>query len=411
MKLKLFAITIISCLILTSCTSNVIPESSMVVETTETLETESVTTEETTFEETEEQVDRILATVNSMTDFEKICQLFIVTPEQLLNATGVYYDEVTEPDIYTELAIEKYPVSGLIYFSQNLENRQQIYDMNADFQRYSKYGLFISVDEEGGEISRLAGNGIEGMTELEYISWYAEQENSKELFRYVGSTLGSELHSLGFNLDFAPVADIEINSNNTMGERMPGSDPYKSAELVAEEVSAMQAEKVCATLKHFPGLGATVTDTHKGNTYLERNYEDLSVCEFIPFKSGIDAGAEFVMVSHAIASGLGEELPSDLSKFIVTDILRDELEFGGIIITDAHSGMASITDTYTSAEASVAALKAGVDIVLMPDDLNESVEAVFEAIGNDEELRKHIDDSVYRVLSVKEKYGIKSYDN
>ena len=350
--------------------------------------------------------DEILNIMENMSTYEKVCQLFIVTPEQLVNADGNEYSVVTVAGEVTKSALEDYPIGGIIYFSQNAKDRQQIIDMNTNLQEYSKYGLFISVDEEGGSISRLAKNGIEGVTPLNDMSWYGSQDNSIELVSEVGNTLGTELKELGFNLDFAPVADIDINPNNTMGERLFSSDPNIVADLVSAEVVSMQNAGVCATLKHFPGLGATETDTHYGSAILNRTYEELSETEFIPFQSGIDAGVDCIMVSHAIATGIGETEPSDLSYKVVTEILRNQLNFKGITITDAHTGMESITDEYTSEEATIKSIEAGMDIVLMPDDLNASIDAVLTAYQNDEEMQSKINDSVYRILSIKKKYGI-----
>lgn len=348
----------------------------------------------------------IINIINNMTEHEKICQLFIVTPEQLVNANGNAFNTVTEAGDTTKASLENYPVAGVIYFGQNVVSREQIIAMNNNLQEFSKYGLFISVDEEGGEISRLARNNIEGVTHLQDMSYYGSLDNNIDEVAKVGSTLGLELKSLGFNVDFAPVADIEISSNHTMGERMFSDDPEVVGVLVSAEVTNMQNQGVCATLKHFPGLGATESDTHYGSVVLNRTIDQLRSAEFIPFKKGIDSGVEFVMVSHTVATGIGDNEPSDLSKEVVTDLLRNELGFNGITITDAHTGMESITSQYTSAQATIEALKAGIDIVLMPDDLNSSINAVENAIRSGEISMDRIDESLYRILSVKKEYGI-----
>lgn len=348
----------------------------------------------------------IINIINNMTKYEKICQLFIVTPEQLVNANGNTFNTVTEAGDTTKSSLENYPVAGVIYFGQNVVSREQIIAMNNNLQEFSKYGLFISVDEEGGEISRLARNNIEGVTHLQDMSYYGSLDNNVDEVAKVGSTLGSELKSLGFNVDFAPVADIEINPNHTMGERMFSDDPEVVGVLVSAEVINMQNQGVCATLKHFPGLGATESDTHYGSVVLNRTINQLRSTEFIPFKKGIDSGVEFIMVSHTVATGIGDNEPSDLSKEVVTDLLRNELGFNGITITDAHTGMESITSQYTSAQATIEALKAGIDIVLMPDDLNSSINAVENSIQSGEISMDRIDESLYRILSVKKEYGI-----
>mgnify|MGYP002331356417 CR=1 FL=1 len=169
---------------------------------------------------------------------------------------------------------------------------------------------------------------------------------------------------------------------------------------------SIQTGGIIPCLKHFPGYGSAVTDDHYGTSVLEKTEAELESCDFLPFAAGIEAGAPFVMVSHlSVPEVVGDETPSDLSSKIVSDLLRNKLGFTGVIITDSHQ-MASITDHYTSAEAAVAAIAAGCDMVLMPEDLQEAFDGLKAAVEDGTLTEARIDESVRRILTVKAAYGL-----
>lgn len=342
--------------------------------------------------------------VQQMTLEEKVCQKFIVTPESLTGFNGT----VVAAGDMTRTALETYPVGGLIYFSANLETQEQTREMLTNTQNYAQelsgIGVFLAVDEEGGTVARAADSlGTTAFSDMSVYGADADTEKANE----IGSTIGNDLKALGFNLDFAPVADVNLNSKNELGNRIFSSDPAVVASMSAGVVTGLQNSGVCATLKHFPGLGAGDGNTHRGSVYIERTLEELEQAEFPAFQGGIAAGADFVMVGHQITSGSGDNLPGDLSSVVITQWLKNELGFQGIVITDAQN-MGAITANYSPGEAAVQSFSAGVDIVLMPDDLPEAVDAVVKAVENGTLEESSIDESVTKILTKKEKSGLLS---
>ncbi len=338
--------------------------------------------------------------MDSMTLREKIYQMFFVTPEGL---TG--YDTVTAAGDVTKQAIKTYPVGGIIYFASNLQNQEQTQQMIENTQSYSKIPLFIGVDEEGGIVSRLGSNPEMGVTAFANMADYGSAGDPEAVYD-VGATLGKELKQLGFNLDFAPVCDIVTNPNNTeIGPRSFSSDPQVAATMVPKLVQGLQDNGVASSLKHFPGHGSTSADSHSGLSSTDRTFDELRQAELIPFEAGIQAGAQFVMVSHMSVPSINEDnTPCDLSPAII-GLLRDELEYTGIVITDSHA-MGAITQYYTASEAALAAVNAGVDMILMPNHLEEAAVSVMRAVEDGQIPESRIDESVLRILTAKYALGI-----
>lgn len=218
----------------------------------------------------------------------------------------------------------------------------------------------------------------------------------------VGETLGKELSDLGFNVDFAPDADVVINENNTeIGDRSFGADPELTAEMVSKVVKGLEENGVSATLKHFPGHGSTVVDSHTGYSESVRTIEQIRETELLPFKAGIEAGADFVMISHVTLVNVTEEkVPSSVSGEIITDLLINELGYKGIVITDSFS-MGAITKEYNTADAVTKAVSAGADMILMPTDLNTAYTALLEAVENGVISEERIKKSVRKILTLK----------
>lgn len=333
---------------------------------------------------------------------QKVCQMFITTPEQLSG-----WDIVTLYDEVIQDSIINYPIGGLIMFSENLETTDQTSQMIGDIQdcalSNSGIGMFMSVDEEGGTVARVAD--ALGTTAFDEMVTYGEQNDTHVSYE-IGYTIGTDLKALGFNLDFAPVADVNISDASELGGRIFSADPDVVANMASNVAIGLKDAGVCATLKHFPGLGGAEGNTHTDtNVTINRSVDDLRASDFVPFKEGIKAGADFVMVGHQIISGVGDWLPSDLSYTVVTELLRNELGFDGIIVTDSQM-MNTITEVYTPAEASVMAVNAGVDIILMPANLVEAIDAVCEAVENGEIDSARIDESVLRILNKKYEMGL-----
>lgn len=341
--------------------------------------------------------------LDTMTLEEKLWQLFFVTPEAL---TGE--EAVTESsDALTQALAEK-PVGGVILFARNLISREQTMALLADVQSASRLAPFLGVDEEGGTVSRVGANSAMGVTQLQDMSIYGASGDASALYGDLYD-LAQSLNELGFNVDFAPVADVTTGSDeNPMKLRSFSSDPERCASMVSVSVGALQDGGVAACLKHFPGYGTATADDHNGSVSLDRTLEQLEQTEFVPFSAGIGKGAYFVMVSHlSVPAVTGDDTPADLSEKLVTELLRNTLHFQNVVITDAHN-MGSIAQNYTSAEAAVAALRAGVDMILMPQDLQEAYDGVTKAIADGVLTEDRIDRSVLRILNVKIQLGLLS---
>ena len=348
--------------------------------------------------DTSDLTAQIQSYLASMTQEEKIWQLFITTPESL---TGV--NLATQAGDTTRAALAEKPVGGICYFAANLVDREQTISMLSNTQSYAKTPLFLCVDEEGGRVSRVGSNEAMGVTHFEAAADYGARADMAEVYQ-VGSALAQALSALGFNVDFAPVADVVTNPNNTeIGDRSYSDDPQVAAAMVSAMVEGLQRGGMVSCLKHFPGHGSTENDTHEGKSVSNRTVEELRSCEWIPFQAGIDKGAAMVMVSHLTNANLSD-LPSDLSAQVMT-YLREELGFQGLIVTDSHQ-MGAITDYYESGEAAVLALQAGADMVLMPQDLQAAFDGVQAALEDGTLTQARIDESVMRILAVKFSFGI-----
>ena len=341
--------------------------------------------------------------LDTMTLEEKLWQLFFVAPEAL---TGE--EAVTESSDALQQALTEKPVGGVILFARNLISREQTVSLLADVKSASRLAPFLGVDEEGGTVSRVGANSAMGVTQLQDMSVYGASGDASALYGDLYN-LAQSLNTLGFNVDFAPEADVTTGSDeNPMKLRSFSSDPERCASMVSVSVGALQDGGVAACLKHFPGYGTATADDHNGSVSLDRTLEQLEQTEFVPFSAGIDKGAYFVMVSHlSVPAVTGDDTPADLSEKLVTELLRNTLHFQNIVITDAQN-MGSIAQNYTSAEAAVAALRAGVDMVLMPQDLQEAYDGVTKAIADGVLTEDRIDRSVLRILNVKIQLGLLS---
>lgn len=338
----------------------------------------------------------------SMTQDEKLWQLFFVTPEALTNVNTATVGGET-----TKNALQTYPIGGIIYFAKNLETREQAAAMLANTQSYSRIPLFLGTDEEGGTVSRIGANEALGGTKVADMRSYGQSADPAQVYN-AGQTLAANLTGLGFNLDFAPDCDVVSGADSVIGSRSFSSDPELCASLAGVIVKSLRAGGVVSCLKHFPGYGSATVDDHNGTSIIEKSLEELQATDLVPFQSIISSedSAPFVMVTHlSYPNVVGDDTPADLSSAIVTDLLRETLGFRNVIITDSHA-MASITDRYSAGEAAVKALAAGCDMILMPADLQAAFDAVKAAVADGTLTQTRIDESVLRILTVKAEFGI-----
>lgn len=332
----------------------------------------------------------------------KIGQLFTVSLYTLDDTDSKNQTAVTDQMKQT---LKKYPVGGVILFSKNMNTPKQTKKLTSDLQKASYVPLFLAVDEEGGSVSRAASNKKMGMTQYPSAREIGETYDEDQIAK-MGRNQSRELADLGFNMNLAPVADVLSNANNTeIGDRSFGSDPEKVSDIVSNLVKNMQKEQISATLKHFPGSGETDGDTHRGGVETSQSIATLRKIDFEPFKAGIKAKADAVMVSHLMLSNVTDEKePSSLSHRVVTDILRKELEYDGLVMTDAMN-MKAITDNYSASQAAVKAVQAGIDMIVMPENLGQAYQAVQKAVKEGKISESRLDESVERIIYVKLKRG------
>ena len=332
---------------------------------------------------------------------EKVYQLFITKPEQLSPDEEFLHEYPNTKD-----ELKKYPVGGLIYFEENLVSKDQCEEMLKKVKSRTKTGLFISVDEEGGEVARVGNNPDMETSTFPNTGDIGKSGNAEDAYNE-GLTIGKDLKKLGFNFDFAPVADVNSNKKNpVIGTRAFSNDPAVVSQMVERSVAGFRDSGVICTLKHFPGHGDTETDSHYGYAETKKTLEELESCELVPFKAGIAAGAPVVMAGHITAPSVtNNDIPASLSKDIITGLLREKLGFTGLVVTDSFQ-MQAVTDSYTSAEAAVMAIDAGCDMILMPEDLEEAANGITDAVNKNKLTEDRINESVMRILKLKIEYGI-----
>ena len=338
--------------------------------------------------------------IEKMTVEQKVAQLFFVLPDSLSQVS-----QTTQVGELTASAFRQYPVGGIVYMENQILSEEQLTDMNQEFCRLSQEILgvdpFLAVDEEGGSVTRIAGNPAFPVTDVGDMADVGSTRDPNQAYQ-VGVTLGTYLHQYGFNLDFAPVADVLTNPSNTVVSRRSfGSEPELVADMVAAEVRGLGENSIRSALKHFPGHGATAEDSHEGFAYANRSLEQLRSCELLPFQAGIDAGADFVMVGHLCYPQIDESgEPASISSWAVTQLLKEEMGFTGVAITDAMN-MGAIANHYSSAEAAVRAVQAGIDMILMPADFISAYNGVLEAVNNGSISQERLNDALTRILTVK----------
>ncbi len=338
---------------------------------------------------------------------EKVGQLFIVRPDAIDPALSDAYVHDTVNSGVTALSdtmremLAEYPVGGFILFHGNLESPEQVTAFNAALTDACPIAPFLSIDEEGGIVARLARHAAFDLPRFKSAAAVGAAGTALEM----GQTIGAYLNSYGFNLDFAPVADVNTNPYNpVIGSRAFSADPEIAGEMAAAMAEGLRENGVIPTFKHFPGHGDTKEDSHLGLAVSQKTLEELQSCEFLPFLQA--QNTDMVMVGHiAVPEITGDLTPATLSPEIVTGILKAQLNFGGLVVTDAMN-MGAITESYSSAEAAVLALQAGCDLILMPYDLKEAFDGVVAAAEDGTLSLEWLEETVRRILEFKMVHGI-----
>lgn len=356
--------------------------------------------------------------IRHMTVEEKIGQMLMPSIRYTdgTNVGEVSGTPVTKMVPELENMIQKYNIGGVILFAQNVQNTEQTTRLTYDIQKASpKIPLFIGTDQEGGlvyrlqEGTKLPGNMAIGAT------------RSEDLAYKNGQVVGSELKAVGINWNLAPVADVNVNPlNPVIGIRSFGGDPELVSDMTIQYMKGEQSEGVAACLKHFPGHGDVAIDSHLGLGSVDKDRETLDRIELKPFRDAINAGADAIMTAHLSFPALDDTkvtmtapdgtikeitMPATLSYKILTELLRNEMDFEGVIITDAMN-MKAISDNFGPVDATVKAVKAGADIVLMPMDLDGAYNELVKEVKEGTISESRIDQSVRRILTLKFKTGI-----
>ncbi len=335
--------------------------------------------------------EKILA---GMTLKEKVGQLFQV---------GFPGKEVG-PEIRS--MITEFKVGGVILFARNISGPDQLTDLTEELQDLSDNPLLISTDQEGGTVNR-----VFGVTHFPSSMALGATRNPC-LARSQGEVMAAELGVLGINLNLAPVLDVNVNPENpVIGVRSLGEDPELVAEMGCSLILGLQAGGIATCAKHFPGHGDTEIDSHLALPEIGHQRERLEEVELLPFRRAIEGKVDCIMTAHVYLPEMAEKpgTPATLSRNVLTGLLREEMEFQGLIITDCME-MKAISDNFGTAEGAVGAIKAGADMVLVSHNFNAQVEAfnrVFEAVKKGKIDRERIDTSVLRVISLKDKLGKK----
>ncbi|ALX50660.1 MULTISPECIES: beta-N-acetylhexosaminidase [Lentibacillus] len=313
----------------------------------------------------------------------------------------------TEMTTETKDIIQKYHVGGIILYANNINSKTQTVNFlkgmkaaNAD----NSYPLFLGVDEEGGRVTRMP-DGVKSLPSSRSIG----ELSDKNVSFNVGTILGEQMKALGFNLDFAPVLDVNSNPDNSViGDRSFGDDPDIVARMGIQTMKGVQSEGIISVIKHFPGHGDTSKDSHLQLPKVDKSYKELSKLELIPFKRAISEGADVSMVAHILLPKIDANDPASMSKEVITGILREDFNFDGVVMTDDLT-MEAITDHYHVAQAAVQAVKAGADSLLVghnPDLISTVFDKLKEAVENGEISEDRIDESVERITDLKENYQL-----
>lgn len=307
------------------------------------------------------------------------------------------------PDKDAAALAKKYNLGGYILFGRDFKGKTKdaVVKNIQECQNASKIAMFIAVDEEGGTVNRVSTN--KNFRKYPFASpQYLYKHGGMERIKSDAKEKSELLRSIGINLNFAPVADISTNKNDFIYKRSFAKSPQKTAEYVKSVVRVMNEAKIGSVLKHFPGYGNN-KDTHTDLVHDKRPMEKFKSEDFLPFKAGIDAKATMVLVSHNIVEAMDKNAPASISP-AVHKILRDELHFDGVIITD-DLAMQGVKKFVGKKNAAVLALKAGADMLCSTDFIND-IAAVKAAVANGEIKEADIDEHVLRVLRAKINLGI-----
>ena len=331
-------------------------------------------------------------TISNMSLDEKIGQMLFV------------YDYSTSMNEELENKLTTVKPGGFILFSENIESYKQMTKLIADIKKTNDIPLFIGIDEEGGRVKRIKNLPDKKVTMIPAMYQLGLTKDTALAYD-VGTVVGEELRAFGINLNFAPVLDIYSNKDNTViGNRAFSSTASIVSTMALSYSKGLKSTSIIPVYKHFPGHGDTKEDSHYTLPVIYKTKEELLNLELIPFIDAIEDDAQIIMIGHlSLPEITNEDTPATLSKTIVTDLLKEELNYDGLIITDGLN-MKALTNVYTEEEIYIKALQAGIDILLMPTfDIN-TINIIKNAISDSEISEEQINESVTKILELKYEY-------
>ena len=339
--------------------------------------------------------DEIREYVNTLSIDEKIGQMLFISYQK-------------SSSINSELSniLNTVKPGGFILFNENLQEYKASYNFIENLQKNSSIPLFIGIDEEGGRVDRLSSLKKYSYEKIPPMLEIGSTNDENNAYK-TGVTISKILQDFNINLDFAPVADVYSNASNTViGNRSFGQEPYLVARMSTALAKGLSDNNIIPVYKHFPGHGNTSTDSHYNLPVVTKTKEELLKSDLIPFINAIENNAEIIMVGHlAVPEITNDFTPASLSKTIITDILKNELGYNNLIITDALN-MKAITNYYSEKETYELAINAGVNMLLMPNNPLKAMELIKESINEGTISIESINNSVYKILKLKKKYNI-----
>jgi beta-N-acetylhexosaminidase len=345
--------------------------------------------------------EQIKNKLSGMTLEDKVAQMFVVTPDGLTDMTNILAAGPAAQRSFNQI-----PVGGICITEKNISNAEKMKSMLNNFQIFSSertgVPVFTIVEEEGGADMKIAGAdgfaGIEALPAMSEIGATGDAGRAKE----IGEKMGTYLSDLGCNLDFSPCADVLVDpANERMAQRCFSSDSAVVSDMAVAELQGLGAHNVQAVFSHFPGEGSAQENPEDGVSVSQRTRQEVSENEMVPYRNAIPAGLGCIRVSNVSYPNItGNDLPASLCSQVVTDLIRTDLGYDGLVMTDALN-MKAVTDRYSSAEATVMAVEAGADLVLRPTDLREAYRTLLQAVQNGEIKESRIDQSVARILRMK----------
>ena len=366
--------------------------------------------------------DEVAEIMQKMSLRDKICQLFVISPEYL-NPQLLQKERDLKKNIgLTELTqseksyYKRFPAGGFVIFAKNIIEPEQLAHLTEQLHSLTSAHIttpdispftkpLIFVDEEGGKVARIANNSNFDVPVFNNMFTIKDSDYARK----IGESIGGYLQAYNIDVDFAPVADVNTNPENpVIGERAFSSNPVLAGKLAFAMYDGLFSQNVGGCLKHYPGHGDTKTDTHLGYAETTKTWQQLLDCELLPFIFGINNSVTMIMTAHiSVPAVTNDKTPASLSSYLIDQKLRTELHYDGLIITDSLS-MKAITSHYSSGEAAVQAFLAGNDFLLLPEDYEQAFSSIYMALKHGLITEERLNKSVERIIRYKLNRVLKS---